>query len=181
MADEFRPEHPAALVIPGADEMEWELFPDFAPASEQNQATYGYRQAGFAAMEYYGGFLNRSYLVFVSPEGLYGIQFMGLLASTKEINYFKPALELLDDAFFRPGTAEFEKQRKQSRANFFIGANQVSKVTFDSSRKWGMGKIPHAGKLRILLTDGKRREFVLLGDAYGDGIQRQILEMSRAG
>jgi hypothetical protein len=103
------------------------------------------------------------------------MKFRGLVASD-EGRYFEPALNLLDDPWITPGTAGFQKAMKESRANFFIPRADIIDVQFDSSPKWGMGPIPHAGKLKVRLRNGKVRVFVLLGDAYGDGIRRVILD-----
>jgi hypothetical protein len=103
------------------------------------------------------------------------MKFRGLVVSN-EGTYFQLALDLLDDPWFTPGTKAFQKVMKESRANFFIPRVDIVDVQFDSSPKWGMGQIPHAGKLKMRLRSGKCRNFVLLGDAYGDGIRRAILE-----
>jgi len=63
----------------------------------------------------------------------------------------------------------------QSQASFFIPQSEIADVEFDSSPKWDMGRISHAGKLKIRLRSGKEREFILLGEADGDGIRRFIL------
>jgi hypothetical protein len=115
----------------------------------------------------------------VSKEGLYGIKFCGTVVNSNAGRYFDPILELLDDPWFTPGTEAFQKTMKESRANFFIPSREIADVQFDSSPKWGMGGIPHAGKLNIRLSSGKSRKFILLGDAYGDGIRRVILESSK--
>jgi hypothetical protein len=174
-AGDIRPAEPGSALIPHADALERELLPDFAPKSEEAQTIFCRRQAGFAAMEYYALILNRSFLVYVRREGLYGMKFCGLVASNTG-RYFDPALDLLDDPWFTPGTEAFQKTMKESRANFFIPRSDIEDVQFDSSPKWGMGQIPHAGKLKVVLRSGSCRELVLLGEAYGDGIRRVILE-----
>jgi Zn-dependent protease with chaperone function len=175
-AGDIRPTDASSTLIPNSEALERELFPQFAPKSQEAQTIFCRRQAGFAAMEYYGLILNRSFLVYVCSEGLYGMKFRGLVTSN-ETRYFDPALDLLDDPWFMPGTDAFQKAMKESRASFFIRRAEIADVEFDSSPKWGMGRIPHAGKLKIRLRSGKRREFILLGEAYGDGIQRFILEV----
>lgn len=175
-AGNLRPTEPSSTLIPNADALERELLPDFAPKSQEAQAIFCRRQAGFAAMEYYALILNRSFLVYVRKEGLYGMKFRGLVVSN-EGTYFEPVLDLLDDPWFTPGSKTFQKVMKESGANFFIPRADIVDVQFDSSPKWGMGQIPHAGKLKIRLRSGKYRKFVLLGDAYGDGIRRVILQL----
>ncbi len=172
---EIWPSEPSSSMIPDANILERELIPAFAPKSEEAQTIFKHRQAGFAAMEYYALIMNRSFLVFLRDEGLYGIKFRGLVSSN-EGRYFDSVLNLLDDPWFFPGTPAFTKAMKDSRANFFISMSDILEIEFDGSAKWGMGQIPHAGKLRLRLSKGTTREFVLLGDAYGDGIRRMITE-----
>ena len=175
-AGDIKPAEPSSGLIPGAEGLERELMPEFAPKSEEVQQIFAHRQAGFAAMEYYALIWNRSFLVYIHKEGLYGIRFAGAMTGN-DPQFFQPALALLNDPWFTPGTPQFEKTMKEARTNFFLPIVDIADVTFDGTEKWGMAKIPHSGKLRIRLKSGKPREFVLLGDAYGDGIRRYILEL----
>jgi len=175
-AAELRPADPSITLIPAAEELERKLLPDFCPKSDQTQTIFCRRQAGFAAMEYYGLILNRSFVVYVSPEGLYGLKFCGWVSSDAG-SYFESALDVLDDPYFMPGTDAFRNAMNDARGSFFIPHENIMEVEFDGSPKWGMGRIAHAGKLRLRLRNGKRRELILLGNAYGDGIMRVISEM----
>lgn len=174
-SQEIRPPDAASLLVPDQDTVERNLVPAFAPKSEEAERIFCRRQPGFAAMEYYGLILNRSFLVYVSEKGLYGLKFDDM-ADSKQPEFFKPALEELDNPWFTPGTEAFDKAMMQSKRNFFIDRSQIEAVTFDPSSKWGMGKIPHVGRLRLRLKTGKKRDLILLGHAYGDGISRYIRE-----
>ena len=71
-------------------------------------------------------------------------------------------MELLDDPWFGPETTALEEAMRDSKGSFFIPAAQIQDVEFDPTSKWGMGRIPHSGKLRIKLKNGTRRELILL-------------------
>lgn len=175
-AGDIRPQDACSRLIPDADELERALFPQFAPKSAEAETVFCHRQPGFAVMEYYGLILNRSFLVYVSKEGLYGLKFRDLVDS-REGRYFDDIVGLLDDPWFTPGTEAFRSAMQESGSSFFLPSAEIEDVEFDCSSKWGMGQIPHAGKLKIRLRNGKRRELILLGEAYGDGIRRVILEV----
>ncbi len=176
-AGDIRPEDPSSNLFPDPDVLEREILPVFAPKLKEVQTIFCRRQPGFAAMEYHGVVLNRSFLVYVHPNGVYGIQFRGTVGSQEGSRFFEPVLEILDDPWFAPGTRIFKQEMKKSRHSFFIPWRDVAAVEFEGWTKWGMGNIPHAGTLRLRLTSGKKRDLILLGGAYGDGIRRFILEI----
>jgi Zn-dependent protease with chaperone function len=175
-SSDVRPGRPAVAVIPNSETLERELLPVFAPKQAEVQAVFNHRQPGFAAMEYYALILNRSFLVCAAPDGLYGMKFMGLVTDTKQPRFFEEAEKLLDNPWFVPKSEGFEQSMKSSKANFVIEYSEIIDVAFDSTLKRGMGAIEHSGKLKLRLRNGKKRTFILLGSAYGDGIRRVILE-----
>jgi hypothetical protein len=75
-----------------------------------------------------------------------------------------------------PTSSDFRETMRASRHSFFLPRTEIVDAEFDGTPKWGMGKIVHSGKLRLRLRSGRRRQFSLLGEAYGDGICRYILE-----
>lgn len=178
-SSDVRPERPAVALLTNAESLERQLLPAFAPKQGEVQAVFNHRQPGFVAMEYYALILNRSFVIYAAPDGLYGMKFMGLMMDSKQPRFFEGAEQLLDNPWFVPGSEGFEKSMKESKANFVIPYEEVVDATFDATLKWGMGAIQHSGKLRLKFRNGKKREFVLFGNAYGDGIRRVILE--RAG
>jgi len=175
VGSDLRPEQPASVLIPGARELEIALMPAFAPKSEAIRSTFGHRQAGFAAIEFRSVFRNRSFLVFVASEGLYGMKFSDSVR-TPDLRYFEEPAKVFEDPWFVPGNPEFHEAMKESRNNFFLPANEIAAVEFDATPRWGMGAIPHVGKLRVRLTSGRARELVVLGEVDGDGVRRVILE-----
>ena len=177
---DLRPGQPASVLLPGVRELEISLMPAFALKSEAIQSIFRHRQAGFAAIEFRSFFRNRSFLVFVAKEGLYGMKFSDSLR-TSDLHYYEEPSKSFDDPWFTPGNPEFHEAMKESRNNFFLPANEIVAAEFDATPRWGMGAIPHVGQLRIRLTSGRTRELVLLGGPNGDGIRRVIMErMGRA-
>jgi hypothetical protein len=128
-------------------------------------------------MEYLAIILNRSFLVFITDEGLRGWKFTGPV-NVWFPTFYKPSEELLDDPEMSPGSAAFNELMR-GPDTFLIPYTEIRSVDFVIKTKWGMGGIPHAGILSIHLTEGRNREFILLGDAYGEGIRNSILRRTR--
>jgi len=128
---------------------------------------------GFVAMEYYALIWNRTYVVFVAPEGLYGWKATGAVTSARP-NYFQPYADLLEDPEMMQ---DYDAIRKLSelKGGFFIRRSDIVSAKIIYRQKWGMGFIPHCGRIRIHLTTGKSREFILLGSVYPQSIQDNIL------
>ncbi len=53
-------------------------------------------------------------------------------------------------------------------------------VDYTPESKWGMGPIPHSGKLYLRTRAGKSREFILLGRQNGEAVRAAILSGGRA-
>jgi hypothetical protein len=132
----------------------------------------GHLHPGFMAMEYFALILNRSFLVFITDEGLRGWKFVGPV-STKSPQFYKPIEELLDDPEMSPGSAAFNELMCGPNT-FVIAYGEIRSVDFSARTKWGMGGILHSGILSLGLSKGKNREFILLGAAYGEGIRNSI-------
>jgi hypothetical protein len=128
---------------------------------------------GFVAMEYYGLILNRTYLVFVGPEGLYGWKAEGVVSGEQPL-YFQPYAEMLDDPEMMRDRDAIRKL-SELKGGFFIPRSAIVSAEIVDKQKWGMNKIPHCGRIRIGLATGKSREFILLGNVYPKSIQESIL------
>ena len=129
--------------------------------------------SGFVATEYYCLILNRTFVVFITPEGLYGWKAEGP-TTTSQPMYFEPYVEMLEDPeLMRNG----EAVRRLSRLNggFFIPRSDIVAADVISKQKWGMGPIPHSGRVLVRMTTGKSREFVLLGNVNAGSIQQSIM------
>jgi hypothetical protein len=138
----------------------------------RHNSALGHLHAGFVAMEYFALILNRSFLIFISDEGLRGWKFTGPV-SAQFPNFYKPEEELLDDPEMAPGSAAFN-ELMSGPDTFVIPYSEISSVVFVAKTKWGMGPILHSGILTLRLISGGRREFILLGAADGDAIRALI-------
>ncbi|MEP6715822.1 MAG: hypothetical protein ABJC09_09610 [Terriglobia bacterium] len=124
-------------------------------------------------MQYFALVLNRSFLVFITDEGLQGWKFAGPVTAQYP-EFYKPIEELLDDPEMSPGSAAFNELMRGPNT-FVIPYGEIRSVDFAGKTKWGMGRILHSGILTLGLPEGGNREFVLLGAAYGEGIRNAIL------
>jgi len=127
---------------------------------------------GFIAMEYFWGILNRTFLVFVAPEGLYGWRVAGVVTNANRTYYEPWEAMLTDDEFIRDRQA-IEKLSRL-RGGFFMERALITSIEADDRQKWGMGVILHSGRIHVILNTGRSREFILLGTqspaAVRDGI-----------
>jgi hypothetical protein len=124
-------------------------------------------------MEYYLLILNRSYVVFAFPEGLYGWKFSGPVSSLTP-KFFAPFDKVTEDPKLLPGSDEF-KDMMGEEGSFFIPRTEIASVDFDPTRKWGMGPVPHSGRVYVRLRTGKSREFILLGSQNGEAVSAAVL------
>jgi len=129
--------------------------------------------SGFVAMEYYALMLNRTFVVFVSPDGLYGWKAAGVVPAGVG-DYFKHYSEMLKDPKVMHDIAAV-RNLASLKGGFFIPRSEIRSAEFIAKPKLGMGGIPHSGRVLVSLTSGKSREFILLGKADGEHIRRLIL------
>ena len=129
--------------------------------------------SGFVAMEYYGLFMNRTFVVFVSPDGLYGWKAEGTVTSTQSM-YFEPYAEMLRDPELMQNM-ESVRRLSNLRGGFFIPRSDIISSDVLYKEKWGMGTIPQSGRIRLRLVSGKSREFILPGNVDADSIRQSIM------
>lgn len=129
--------------------------------------------AGFVAMEYFALIWNQTYAVFIAPEGLYGWKVEGAVTGSRP-NYFQTYAELLQDPELMQ---DYDAIRKLSglKGGFFIRRSDIVSAEIIDKQKWGLGLIPHCGRIRIALSTGKSREFILLGSVDPQSIRDSIL------
>jgi hypothetical protein len=127
---------------------------------------------GFVAMEYFWLILNRTYVVFIAVEGLYGWRACGPVTN-RNLNYFQPYQDMIDDLDFMRDFGSMQ-ELSRLRGGFFIERSAISAVEVNYRPKWGMGGIPESGRIVLRLTSGKTREFILLGSVYPDSVRDQI-------
>jgi hypothetical protein len=128
---------------------------------------------GFVAMEYYDLILNRTFVVFVVPEGLYGWKAAGPVSNGRPM-YFEPYAEILKDPELMRNR-ETPRRLSDLKGGFFIPRSDIVSAEVIYKQKWGMSGIPHSGRIRIQTASGKSRELILLGSVDGESIQQQIV------
>lgn len=146
-----------------------EVLDEIPKTSQRSDAAF----SAFVAMEYFCLILNRTFVVFVSKVGLHGWKVQGPVSNLHR-NYFASYLDLLKDPALMSSPEAVEKLANLG-GGFTIPRSDVESVAFDPTAKWGMGGIPHSGKINIKLSSGRSREFILLGSQEGERIRHQIL------
>ncbi len=121
-------------------------------------------------MEYYGGILNRSFIVLVSDSLIFGGKVRGAIAAGVSRGY---SSEKLDDPYFYANPKLLESYLEVAdiqpnlldvnHVNFIIKRSDISEITYTPEKKWGMGDVVHTGRVFIKLKKGKQKELILLG------------------
>ena len=94
-------------------------------------------QHGFLAMEYYWLILNRSFVVFSFPQGLYGWKFSGPVSTFTPL-VFLPFEEMTRDSGLAPDSEDF-KELMSEKSSFFIPRVEIATVTMTRRRNWEWG------------------------------------------
>lgn len=139
----------------------------------------------FVAMEYYWLMLNRTFLIIIEDDFLFGIKVNGLVSIDAGANplarqliqpmvvqgdlenpysYIKPKFITKMEDIDLAGSDFLEVEN----ANFRIRISDINTVTFDSTKKWGMGYYPHDGKVYVTTKKEGKREFIILGQQSGN-------------
>jgi hypothetical protein len=129
--------------------------------------------SGFVAMEYFGLMLNRTFVVFVAPEGLYGWKAVGVVPAGAP-TYFQPYAKMLADPKLMRDVAAVRKLANL-KGGFFIRRSEISSVEVIPKQKSGMAGIPHSGRILVRFASGRKREFILLGIVDAERIRQSIL------
>jgi hypothetical protein len=127
---------------------------------------------GFVVMEYFALILNRTFVVFAGPEGLYGWKACGPVTNANR-RYFEPLQEMAQD---REMTRDLPAIRKLAglRGGFFYPRAEIASVSSDDRGQWGMGGLPNSGHVQVRLVSGSRRNFIVLGEAIPDEVRDRI-------
>jgi len=148
----------------------------------------------FIAMEYYGLILNRTFLILITDKYLIGLKVNGLISveggsgdlsrwlSQKMVvrgdlqnpySYIKSKYLLkIEDLDIFGGEI-----LKAQDSNFKITRRKIQSVTYDKSKKWGMGYYPHDGKVYVKEENARKKEFIILGSQSGEKIKNWILKI----
>ena len=157
-----------------------------APSDEGNQVPedVARSKSWFAAMEYYALILNRTYKVFITDQMLCGAKVRGLVS-----NPWVVPPEMLDQEFWvRTQTAQIYDSLDVTSAeflqvnstNFQIRWNEIAQMEYHPGRKWGMGNVPHSGRLILQLQSGQPRELILLGKQNGGALKDNLARFMKA-
>lgn len=128
---------------------------------------------GFIAMEYDYLILNRTFIIFVTPDALYGWRVRKSVSAYTPY-YYERYLDMVEDEALAANLEEI-KRVAGLPGGFVLPHSQLKSVEFTPKKKWGMGPVRHSGRLFITSQSDHRREFILLGEVDGSAIQREIL------
>jgi hypothetical protein len=129
--------------------------------------------SGFVAMEYHALILNRTYVVFIAPDGLHGWRAEGAVDCSSPM-FFAPYEQMLKDHDLMTNSDAVRKLGNL-KGGFFIPREQIFSIEASHKQKWGMGAIPHSGRIRVRTVSGGSREFILLGSVDVDAVQQSIM------
>jgi len=129
----------------------------------------------FAAMEYHALILNRTYKVFVDKGVLCGAKVGGAVSNPRQ-----PTPQMLDQAYWVATRSALLYDHvdvnsaaflKMNASNFQLRGDEIARIEYRPGRKWGMGNVPHSGRLLVRLKSGGSRELILLGEQDGDALR----------
>jgi hypothetical protein len=126
-----------------------------------------------------GWFSTEPFVVFVAPEGLYGWKALGPVTNANR-RYFEPYREMLDDTEFMRDLRAIRKLASLS-GGFSYQRSDITSVTPDDRRQWGMGGIAHAGHVHLRLVSGRTRKLILLGEVILEQVRDSIVATLGAG
>lgn len=134
--------------------------------------------SGFVAMEFFWLILNRTYVVFVAPEGLYGWRAEGPVTNANK-RYFEPYQQMLEDPGLMRDLVAIKRLSKL-RGGFFWRSDEITSVSADDRSHWGMGGVVHSGHVRVRLVMGASKNFIILGEAIPMDIRDRIISTTGA-
>ena len=157
-------------ITPSAEKQGIECAPDSAP--------------WFAAMEYYALILNRTFKVFVTDQMLCGAKVRGVVANPAFVSpqMLSPGYwtQTLAAQNYESLDVASEIFLRMNSANFQIRWGQISEIEYRAGKKWGMGNVPHSGRLILYMRTGKLRELILLGDQNGNALRARLNQFMKA-
>jgi hypothetical protein len=146
----------------------------------------------FIAMQYFGLILNKIYLVLLTKDRIIAIKVNGLVSIessgnilAKELSNTMTVKGDLQNPYSYINPKYFAKMQDlelddvnilaQNKSNFVIHRINVTNAYYDLKKKWGMGYYPHDGKVYVSTNDGKKKEFIILGNQSGHKVASLIL------
>ncbi|MBS1544264.1 MAG: hypothetical protein JST14_11560 [Bacteroidetes bacterium] len=142
----------------------------------------------FVTMEYYWLILNRTFLVLITDNELIGIKVhgpIGVESNDALVNLLPLAVNGdLQNPYSYISAKYIERIKdidlksidflRANSSNFRINRSDIVEISYDPSRKWGMGYYPHDGKVYVNTRDYKKREFIILGTQSGQEIKNRL-------
>ena len=143
-------------------------------------------ESKFIAMEYYGLFLNRTFLICFTENFLIGFKIANLITLETEYDFLiYPFIKVVQsNSDFNCINTYIENKYKKhipigninkNTASFIIEYSKIKNVKFNENKKFGMGYIPHQG--RIIISYEKNREFIILGNQNSKSIFQKLKEV----
>jgi hypothetical protein len=146
----------------------------------------------FVAMQYFGLILNRTFLVLLTNDLIIGIKVNGLVSVesggniiAKELSATMTVKGDLQNPYSYINSKYLDRVQEyelldgsiltQNKSNFVIKRTDIKNAYYDAKKKWGMGYYPHDGKVYIEIFDGRKKEFIILGNQSGQKIANLIL------
>ncbi len=146
----------------------------------------------FIAMQYFGLILNRTYLVLLTADRIIAIKVNGLVSVesggnilAKELSNTMTVKGDLQNPYSYIKSKYLDRVQDleltdenilaQDKSNFVIHRAGIINAYYDPKKKWGMGYYPHDGKVYVSTNNGKKKEFIILGDQSGLKIASHIL------
>jgi hypothetical protein len=135
-------------------------------------------------MEYYAFILNRTYKVFLTDQMLVGATVRGVVISPPVVNS-----SMLNQEFWVQTKTARRYERidltsakllQMHSANFQVHWNEIAQTEYRAGQKWGMGNVPHSGRLVLQLRDGRERELILLGRQNGNTLKEKFDDLMQA-
>lgn len=132
----------------------------------------------FVALQYYGGILNRTFVVFVTHDTICGVRVRGALPAPVNVTdrwhdpLFYPQPKLL--AKYEGVDLESPGLLAKDKANFRFRKDEIERVEFTSDAKWGMGSVPYSGRLIVTRKGGVETELILLGTQDGPALHDRL-------
>lgn len=152
------------------------LEPDESLSAAGAESEFG--SCEFIAMEYYGLILNRTYFIAAARESISGLKVGGLVVNPpmarQELFNPRHYLGHADLNLFHGLLSQSRTELRSDHAHFNYPWSSVAGLSFNDKPKWGMGNVPYSGRLFVALTNGRQREFILLGRQNGPDLLRQL-------
>jgi hypothetical protein len=132
----------------------------------------------FVAMQYCWGFLNRTYLVFVTDDVICAGKVLGVLPSpmVRDDRWKDPLFYVDPDKAAEYVNIDLKSSsfRSISKANFQILRKSIEEVNYNPQPKPGMGAVPSSGRIFLKLKNRKTVELILLGTQDGQEISERL-------